>query len=210
MEIMGDGNAVYVSGAGDGNIIRRNYIHYIFGDGSHTTLRTDDWQDETIMTENIVYHCVMGGFTLKHYNHFENNMFIDILEPQASPNRTRFWGYFLLRDPSPGARIQRNIFYHMGGEIPFYHERTMSGADVSVSLEQLEIDNNLYYCAKAPQYSADYVRKLKERGVGLNSISADPLVVDPENGDFRLAPDSPVFKLGFKPIDMSKIGLEKE
>ena len=27
MQYLGDGNAVYVSGCGEGNIIRRNYIH---------------------------------------------------------------------------------------------------------------------------------------------------------------------------------------
>jgi len=35
------------------------------------------------------------------------------------------------------------------------------------------------------------------------------LFVDPENGDFRLKPDSPALKLGIVPIDLSKIGLRK-
>ena len=36
------------------------------------------------------------------------------------------------------------------------------------------------------------------------------LFVDPENGDFRLKPDSPALKLGIVPIDLSKIGLRKK
>jgi len=34
-------------------------------------------------------------------------------------------------------------------------------------------------------------------------------VDDPANGDFRLRPDSPALKLGFVPIDVSKVGLVK-
>ena len=34
--------------------------------------------------------------------------------------------------------------------------------------------------------------------------------VDPANGDFRLRPDSPALKLGFVPIDLSKIGLRQD
>ena len=44
-------------------------------------------------------------------------------------------------------------------------------------------------------------------GFDTHSIVADPLFVDPENDDYSLRPDSPAFKLGFKPIDLSRVGL---
>lgn len=34
-----------------------------------------------------------------------------------------------------------------------------------------------------------------------NSIIADPLFINPEGGDFRLQPNSPALKMGFKPLD---------
>ena len=46
----------------------------------------------------------------------------------------------------------------------------------------------------------------RKRGKDVNSHDADPLFVDPERGDFRLKPESPVWALGFRPIDMTRVG----
>jgi parallel beta-helix repeat protein len=43
-------------------------------------------------------------------------------------------------------------------------------------------------------------------GVDSKSIIADPLFVDAAKDDYRLRPESPAFKLGFKPIPLDKIG----
>ena len=40
-----------------------------------------------------------------------------------------------------------------------------------------------------------------------HSIIVDPKFVDPANDNYNLQPDSPALKLGFKPIDTSRIGL---
>jgi len=44
-------------------------------------------------------------------------------------------------------------------------------------------------------------------GFDRNSAFADPLFVDPENGDYRVRPESPALKLGFENFDMDKFGL---
>ncbi|MDO5580998.1 MAG: right-handed parallel beta-helix repeat-containing protein [Planctomycetia bacterium] len=46
----------------------------------------------------------------------------------------------------------------------------------------------------------------QQEGADVHSIVADPLFVDPEHGDFHLQPNSPAFKLGFKPIPIDEIG----
>lgn len=50
----------------------------------------------------------------------------------------------------------------------------------------------------------------KAEGMDEHSVVADPLFVDAENDDYRLKPESPAFKLGFKPIPIDKIGPYKD
>jgi len=53
------------------------------------------------------------------------------------------------------------------------------------------------------------LEKQQRDGVDAHSLAVDPLFVDPENGDFRLRPDSPALKLGLVPIDLSNVGLRR-
>jgi hypothetical protein len=47
----------------------------------------------------------------------------------------------------------------------------------------------------------------QQLGRDKNSIIADPLFVDPDRYDFRMDPNSPAIKLGFKPFDYTKAGV---
>ena len=47
----------------------------------------------------------------------------------------------------------------------------------------------------------------RKMGFDTHSVIADPLFVNPANDDYRLKPESPALKLGFVPIDVSKIGI---
>lgn len=50
----------------------------------------------------------------------------------------------------------------------------------------------------------------RQRGKDQHSELGDPLFVDAANNDFRLRPDSPALKLGFKPIPVEEIGPYEE
>ncbi|MHC4798456.1 MAG: hypothetical protein ACYTF1_17615, partial [Planctomycetota bacterium] len=53
-------------------------------------------------------------------------------------------------------------------------------------------------------------RRVDGNNFDAHSVVADPLFVDPAKHDYRLKPESPGLKLGFKPIDTSKIGLKRD
>jgi hypothetical protein len=44
-------------------------------------------------------------------------------------------------------------------------------------------------------------------GYDQHSVFADPMFVDPAKGDYRVKPESPALKLGFKNFDLSEVGL---
>jgi len=78
-----------------------------------------------------------------------------------------------------------------------------------------ECDHNLYWAAGEDLNSLGDAltpngtwAQWNEAGYDNNSVVADPLFVDPGNDDYRLQPDSPARKLGFKPIAMKRLGAE--
>jgi len=82
-----------------------------------------------------------------------------------------------------------------------------------------KIDNNCLYClgeefqAVVDQLRSEAGRRNPQRydlaqwqklGFDQNSVFANPLFVDPENRDFRVRPESPALKVGFKNFEMGK------
>jgi hypothetical protein len=84
MQKLGDGNGIYIRGAGSGNVIRRNYIHDLVAEtGKQSGMRTDGGQKDVLISENIIYNCTSQGMTLKLNNRFENNIIAGINEPRV-------------------------------------------------------------------------------------------------------------------------------
>ena len=108
--------------------------------------------------------------------------------------------------PMGGNRILRNIICYSGPEAMLYKHR-------SLRYESFQCDDNcIWHFGRPlltglkdvpPQKQWDAWQKL---GFDRHSLVADPLFVAPEKGDYRLKPDSPALKLGFKPIPVEKIG----
>lgn len=213
MEILGDGNAIYIRGAGNNNVIRRNYIHHLVAPMiMQAAIRTDGGQTDTLIAENLIYKCTSQGILLKLNNRCENNIVADIIAPPR--------GYYLsLREgPMTGATIKRNIFYSSTAECTFIDElppgrgRTSEdrrGRKLARST-QAETDLNIYFCASDPNLGQQMLESQQNSGVDANSLAVDPLFVDPANGNFRLRPDSPALSLGIVPLDLSQVGLVGE
>jgi hypothetical protein len=203
VEVLGDGNAIYLSGAGTGNRIIRNYVHHILSDGVSTAMRPDDLQKETLFEGNIIYKCVYGAVEHKHRNDYINNIFACIYPTNVRGQAWKSWAYILFgRGPNTGTRIQNNIFYAGEGEPRFWHARGNS------PMHDSEIDSNLYWCAENPGSADAQLKALQQAEHDLNSVVADPQFIDIENGDFSLSADSPARTLGIRSIDRTTIGLQ--
>jgi hypothetical protein len=47
-------------------------------------------------------------------------------------------------------------------------------------------------------------------GFDRNSVFSDPLFVDPANNDYRVRPESPALRVGFKNFEIGQWGITKE
>ncbi|MFC1739623.1 right-handed parallel beta-helix repeat-containing protein [Planctomycetota bacterium] len=112
-------------------------------------------------------------------------------------------------------RFLRNIIYITSPEAAPYGSLWYSCDERSLPMES---DYNIIYHTKAKELRINWMDKVfgkdlktfedwKQLGFDTHSIIADPLFVDPDNDDYSLRPDSPALKMGFKPIDVSKVGL---
>lgn len=194
MDVMQDGNGVYISGAGHGNIVRGNYVHDTPSMAAGEALRCDDDQHETYIENNVVFRYGTHGIGIcsKGRNHIFNNI---VACPPHRVNR----GMLSLEPTSDminaGTRIYHNIFYATQAEQPFLFRRGIERV-----IETIEIDRNVYFNSSDPNAADEYLEWAREKGREKRSIQEDPLFVDIENGNFELKPNSPAPGLGFRPF----------
>ena len=210
MQILGDGNGIYIRGAGPGNVIRRNYIHHLVTKtNSQGAMRTDGGQMDTLISENLIYKAKSQGMTLKLNNRFENNIIADVIAPR---------GVYLkiVEGPMKGASNKHNIFYSSNPDCNFISQpgggkNKKFGEDsrgrVTARMQDVDSDSNIFFCKQNQSLSDKVLSKLQSAGTDANSLNVDPMFVDPENGDFRFKPESPALKMGIKSFDVSKVGL---
>ena len=203
LQMLGDGAAINVSGAGTGNIIRRNYVHDINNLKISGCIRTDDYQKGTLIEENIIFRSGPGGITPKGENFIINNFIIDVgAEKGDSIHISGGWG------PFGKTKIVRNIFFSPKEAKNFYYRFRVEDLD---ELAGCEIDRNVYFNGTVTSAADnEFLKELRKQGHDENSFYGDPLFEDWQRADFRLKPNSPALKLGIKPIDLSNVGLKND
>jgi hypothetical protein len=193
--VLSDMGGIYTLGNQPGMRVHDNVFHDIqsFGYGGWG-LYTDEGSTGIIMENNLIYRTKTGSFH-QHYgkeNQIRNNIFAMSQEHQVQRTRTEEHLSFV---------CERNIVY-------WDNESPLLGSNWKD--DKFKLDNNVYWNASGKPVTFPGGLTLDEwrekRGQDRNSIVADPLFVDPQNGDFRLKPDSPALKVGFEPFDYSKAG----
>jgi parallel beta-helix repeat protein len=186
-----------------GVVIRNNVVHDVESRGyGGWGIYFDDGTTGVIAENNIVYRCKSAGFHM-HFgngknlreNTVRNNIFA--LSREAEIYRTT-------DQPQLQFTFEDNIVFWNQGVL-FTGNWRQRG---------YRFEHNVYWDGrfmgtdpeKGIHFGPFTLQEWHERGQDLNSVIADPLFVNPEKGDFTLKPDSPALKLGFSPIDISKVG----
>jgi hypothetical protein len=207
MEGLGDGNCIYVSGTGGGNIVRRNYLHDVDTVRVNANIRCDDDQHETIIDSNLILRCCGEGFISKGRNDITNNVIAD-LRPRDSRGKScnHQRGHIVLPyGHVAGSVIGRNVFFSRSKGQRVLTEGGQEKRGVAL-LRQCKADGNLYFCSAAPNWGEKHLREQRKHGIEEHSRVADPLFVAPAKGDFRLKKGSPALGLGFKPLKLEDAG----
>ena len=205
MEVMHDGDCIYISGTGAGNIVRHNYLHDNISPYMCEGIRCDDDQHETLIEGNVLYHNRGSGIAIKGVNDIVNNVIAD--------NLSVLRGYLSLElGPLNGSIIQRNIVYSRKPDQRLYFQELISIYEgrPEPRLRDCEADYNLYFNTADPDWGERHLREERRYGIELHSIAVDPLFSDIEAGNLTFAPDSPVWKLGFQEIPLDKAGLYRD
>jgi hypothetical protein len=109
-----------------------------------------------------------------------------------------------MKDASRGNRFVRNIVYYRNPKAALLRLQSAEGVR--------ECDYNVYFHAggdgtlRAVGVPGESFESWRKLGFDAHSLVADPLFVDPAGHDFRLRPESPAHKLGFKAIPVEDLG----
>ena len=208
MQILGDGNCIYISGCGGGNIVRRNYLHDVDSTNVNANIRCDDDQHETRLEENVIFRCCGEGFISKGNNAIVNNFVVDLRShTTAGLTCEHQRGYLVFPYSSPkDSVIERNVLLSRTKGQRLLTEGTQHAPPRTARFRDCKADHNLYFNTADPDWGKRHLEAQRPFGVELHSLSADPRFIDAEAGDFRFEPDSSAKKLGIESIDLSTAG----
>lgn len=205
VQLLSDGNGIYVSGAGKGNIIRYNYLHDNLEHHLPAPIRCDDDQHETLIYGNVLYnnYAFAAGIVSKGINDIINNF---IIAPLAVPR----FGYISFEwVPVTGSKVYKNIIIpHPDGGNAYAERPRRNQTSNLPNLTETAMDSNLYYHPTGPSWMDQHFARMREVGQEKASLFANPMFIDPQNGNFGFQEGSPALKLGIEPLDVSKMGLQ--
>lgn len=206
MQNLNDGGGIFIR---DSNIvIKNNLIHDVYsprGDGS------PGWgiylgceTRHALVENNVVYRTTEGihVWYSSRNNSIVNNIFVDSQDAVVRSNNTD-------NRHHENIRFIRNIICFTGSEVYTYH------TDGEHSLPA-ESDYNIYWNPRECFLQMAVIRGLEgietfadwqKRDFDTHSLVMDPKFVNPSEDDYSLMPNSPAFKLGITPIDITNVGI---
>eukprot|EP00055_Hartaetosiga_balthica_P009017 m.34948 g.34948 ORF g.34948 m.34948 type:complete len:726 (+) comp6571_c0_seq1:96-2273(+) len=208
--LLSDMGCVYTLGKQPGTVVEHNICHdvYSFNYGGWG-LYTDEGSSYIQLTNNIVFHTKCAGLH-QHYgtdNTFKNNVFgnVNTLQCDAALRSSQHPGTCNAMAPD-GACSSFNFFTN----IVFQPFQPIFMSTIPTGFQNMTFDNNTYWAQDKTSIQFPMGKTFsqwKAEGKDGHSIISDPEFIDPQANDFSdLNPSSPSIKLGFVPIDISKVG----
>jgi len=96
MEMIGDGNAIYLSGAGGGNRIVGNFLHNNDSLCMNAVIRSDDDQHETVIADNVILRSVGEGILVKGISEICGNVIADLRAADSQGRKTDYLRGYLV------------------------------------------------------------------------------------------------------------------
>ncbi|MBR4755382.1 MAG: right-handed parallel beta-helix repeat-containing protein [Bacteroidales bacterium] len=190
-----DMGGVYTLGIQPGTTVHDNVIHDVYShDYGGWGLYTDEGSTGIVMENNLVYACKCGGFH-QHYgkdNVIRNNILAWSTWQQLQWTRVEDHRSFT---------FERNIILSDGFPLLGDQKAWKEG--------KADFDRNCFWdiTESYPKFNGmtlEEFRKLRDP----RTIVADPMFKDPLHGDFTFKSLKTARKIGFKPFDYSKAGVE--
>lgn len=193
--VMSDMGGIYLLGTAFGTKVHHNVVHDVSGlTYGGWGIYLDEGSEGVTVSDNLTYDTMDGGMN-QHYGVgcvVCNNIF--------GPNRTK--GVFnTARQEAQGVPSTIDFI----GNICYTEEGPLFAKDSDGVLGARDL--NLVYRTdgKGDLGGKDFAA-WQASGRGKGNVYADPLFVDAAKRDFRLRPESPAFKLGFRALDLSSVG----
>jgi parallel beta-helix repeat protein len=192
--MLSDMGCIYTLGMQPGTVERNNVCHdvarYEHGYGGWG-LYTDEGSSNILIENNLVYRAQDGGFH-QHYgreNIVRNNIFA--FGETAQIRRTR-------PEPHRSFAFEHNIVFWNAGPL----------LEGKWEDDQYRLEDNIYFRSdgKPIQFGNWSFEEWQKHGQDTHSLIANPMFVDPVHDDFRLQPNSPAAKVGFRPFDLGQAG----
>lgn len=198
--LLSDMGGIYTLGVQPGTVLRGNLIHDVrrhnYGGWA---IYPDEGSSHLIIENNVCYNTDSQVFH-QHYgreNTVRNNIFAFGAEAVVAHSRPTPDGMALT--------FERNLFLSAGTPM------VSTGYDPQAQGRNHRAELNLYWdLSGEPQFAPKGGRldfaSWQALGLDRHSLVADPKLADPRGGDFTPAADSPLWSLGFEPIDLSDVG----
>ncbi|MDD4102625.1 MAG: right-handed parallel beta-helix repeat-containing protein [Kiritimatiellae bacterium] len=203
--VLSDMGGVYTLGVSPGTTVHNNLIHdihaYAYGGWG---LYTDEGSTGIHMYSNLVHDVKTGGFH-QHYgreNVIENNIFANSLKDQVQRTRDEDHLSFFFRN---------NIVYwdNDGNLLGSNWKGGVRGDKDGKPTQHYELGPNIYWHSSGKQDIFPGGKTLEqwqeETGQDAGSLVTDPMFENPAKSDFRLKPESPAARIGFKPFELTDV-----